>query len=138
FYTNVRSPKGRSLRSHPKASLTFFWEALKRQVRIVGKTEPVTAAEADDYFRSRARLSQIGAWASDQSAVLKDRRELERRFTAYRNKFAGKEVPRPPHWSGFRLVPREVEFWQSRPNRLHDRFIYIRTGSSWNVYRLNP
>ncbi|MFO1462771.1 MAG: pyridoxamine 5'-phosphate oxidase [bacterium] len=138
FFTNFRSVKGKSLQACPKAAMNFFWEPLGRQVRIVGKAEPVSAAESDAYFQSRPRLSQIGAWASHQSEVLKNRRELERRFSDYRGQFSGKSVPRPPHWGGYRLVPKEIEFWQARPNRLHDRFLYRLQGKAWKIYRLNP
>ncbi len=138
FYTNFKSLKGQSLLAYPKAALTFFWEPLERQVRVVGEVDAVTEEEADAYFRSRPRLSQIGAWASHQSEALKNRAQLDRRFAAYRKKFRGREVPRPPHWGGFRLLPQEIEFWQGRPNRLHDRILYRLRGKAWRVTRLNP
>lgn len=138
FYTNFKSLKGQSLLLYPKAALNFFWEPLERQVRIVGEVDAVSEAEADAYFHSRPRLSQIGAWASHQSEALKGRAELDRRFAEYRKKFRGREVPRPPHWSGFRLAPREIEFWQGRPNRLHDRILYRLRGKAWQISRLNP
>lgn len=138
FYTNFKSLKGRSLLAYPKAAYTFYWEPMGRQVRLIGEVAAVSEAEADAYFQSRPRLSQIGAWASQQSAVLKNRAELDRRFSEYRKKFQGREVPRPSHWSGFRLLPREIEFWQARPNRLHDRIRFLRRGSSWKGSRLNP
>lgn len=138
FYTNFKSLKGQSLLVYPKASLTFFWEAMERQVRIVGEVEVVLEEEADAYFHSRPRLSQVGAWASHQSEPLRNRTELDRRFAAFKKRFRGKTVPRPPHWSGFRLLPREIEFWQGRPNRLHDRFLYTRRGKAWKSIRLNP
>ncbi|HCU24558.1 MAG TPA: pyridoxamine 5'-phosphate oxidase [Deltaproteobacteria bacterium] len=138
FYTNFRSLKAKSVLAYPKAAGTFYWEALARQVRFVGRVERVTEEESDTYFRTRPRLSQLGAWASEQSVLLKSRAELDRRFDVYRKKFFGKEVPRPPHWGGFRIVPKEIEFWQARPNRLHDRFLYSWAGKRWKIRRLNP
>lgn len=138
FFTNFRSAKGKALLRHPRAALTFYWEPLARQIRIVGSVQPVSPAEADAYFASRPRLSQIGAWASVQSSVLKSRGELERSFGHYLKKFQGREVPRPSHWSGFRLKPRSLEFWASRPNRLHDRIRYRRSGGTWKIERLSP
>jgi len=138
FYTNFRSIKGKALLARPKAAMTFYWEPLARQVRIVGSVKPVSPAEADEYFRSRPRLSQIGAWASHQSEVLASRSELERRFAFYKKKFDSGQVPRPSHWGGFRLKPRSIEFWQGRPNRLHDRILYRFRGGSWKALRLNP
>ncbi len=138
FYTNFKSLKGRSLLAYPKAALTFYWEPLGRQVRIVGKVTVVSEEEADAYFQSRPRLSQIGAWASHQSATAKNRRELDARFAEYRRKFSGKTVPRPPYWGGFRVLPAEIEFWQAGPNRMHDRVVYRRRGEVWKMSRLNP
>ena len=138
FYTNFKSSKAQSLLLYPKAALTFFWETMERQVRIVGNVDLVSEEEADAYFASRPRLSQVGAWASHQSEKLKNRGELDRRFAAYKKKFAGKSVPRPPHWGGFLLDPSEIELWQGRPNRLHDRLLYLRRGKRWKIVRLNP
>jgi len=138
FYTNFRSHKGHDLKLHPKASLNFYWEALNRQIRITGKVESVTAEEADEYFQSRPRASQIGAWASHQSEALKNREELEKRFAEYQKKFRGKVVPRPLHWSGFRVIPQRIEFWQARPNRLHDRIVYLLKKGKWRKERLSP
>lgn len=138
FYTNLDSPKGRHLRERPHAALTFYWEGLDRQVRIQGDVEPVDDEVADAYFRTRPRGSQLGAWASDQSAPIRDREELERRFREEEERFEGREVARPPHWSGLRVRPRVVEFWQGRPDRLHDRFRYTREGEGWRIERLSP
>ena len=139
FYTNTLSSKGQSLAKLPKAALTMYWEPLQRQVRIRGAVESVTAAEADAYFASRPRSSQIGAWASLQSEPLHERTELEKRVSEYRQRFKGQPVPRPPHWSGYRLKPHEIEFWQLRASRLHDRFLYTKTEQEqWQIRRLYP
>jgi pyridoxamine 5'-phosphate oxidase len=138
FYTNYESKKGRQLLANPKAALCFHWKSLGRQVRVEGAVVPVAAAEADAYFASRARDSQIGAWASQQSRPLEGRLELERRIAVYAAKFALGKVPRPPYWSGFRVVPRLIEFWQERPFRLHDRLIYQRDGGGWRTERQYP
>lgn len=140
FYTNLDSAKGRALRIHPRAALTFHWEPLGRQVRIQGGAEPVSPEEADAYFASRPRGSQVGAWASDQSQPLGGRDQLLRRVEELEQRYAGRDVPRPPHWSGFRVRPGSIEFWQAGEYRLHDRFRYDRGGSSgvWVVTRLNP
>jgi len=137
FYTNTRSVKGRQLAVRDKAALTFYWGPLERQVRIQGIAAPVSDAEADAYFQTRARDSRIGAWASDQSAPLKNRKTLDDRFASYVRKFEGKEVPRPPHWAGYRIKPTKFEFWQGRPNRLHDRFLYVQA-KGWKITRLYP
>jgi len=138
FYTNLKSHKAAALKKLPHAALTFYWEKFRRQVRVSGRTVPVSKAEADAYFRSRPRESRLGAWASDQSAVLDSRETLERRFDEVERKFEGKDVPRPSFWSGFRMIPDAVEFWIERPRRLHDRFLYRRKGSKWTVTRLFP
>jgi pyridoxamine 5'-phosphate oxidase len=140
FYTNLRSPKALSLHRAPHAALTFHWPPLGRQVRIRGRVVPLAAAEADAYFASRPRVTQLGAWASSaQSAPLKSRAVLERRLAFWRRRFAGRPVPRPSYWSGLRLIPSAVEFWQERPHRLHDRFLYARTPAGrWRVQRLYP
>ncbi len=139
FYTNYESRKGRELRQKPVASLLFFWPQLSRQVRVDGKVTKVSAQESDIYFKTRPRGSQLGAWASNQSDIVPDRDFLERRMRALEEQFAGREIPRPPHWGGFRLIPHTIEFWQGRPNRLHDRLQYQRKGSgSWKMSRLAP
>lgn len=138
FYTNYESRKGRQLLDHPKAAMLFHWKSLRRQVRIEGEVEQVSEEEADAYFASRPKQSQIGAWASEQSRPLKGRFELEKRVALYGAKYAVREVPRPPHWSGFRIVPRLVEFWQDGAFRLHDRLVYTRAGEAWTTERLFP
>jgi len=138
FYTNLESRKGRQLTENPNAALCFHWMPLGRQVRVEGAVEAVTPAEADAYFSTRGRDSQIGAWASKQSQALEGRFELERRVAKYALKFGIGSVPRPPFWSGFRLVPRRIEFWREGFARLHDRLVYHRAGEGWTTERLFP
>ncbi len=138
FYTNYESRKGRQLLAHPKAALLFHWKSLRRQVRIEGPVAQVSDEEADEYFASRARQSQIGAWASDQSRPLEGRFELEKRVARFAAKYVVGKVPRPPHWSGFRLSPSLIEFWQDGAFRLHDRLVYQRDGEAWRTERLFP
>ncbi len=140
FYTNTDSQKGRQLQANPRAALNFHWKSLGRQVRVRGPIEHVTPAEADAYFASRARLSQIGAWASKQSAPLEGRLAFEKAIALYTAKFAVGRVPRPEHWSGYRVVPLVIEFWQDRPFRLHDRIEFRRAEFSapWCKTRLYP
>ena len=138
FYTNLDSRKARELAANPKAALLFWWPPHARQVRFEGAIEPVGAAEADAYFATRPRGSQIGAWASAQSSVIADRAALEASEQEIAERFAGGTVPRPPFWGGYRLLPERVEFWQGRTNRLHDRLRYTRRGDRWDLERLAP
>lgn len=139
FYTNLESAKGRALATHPVAALTFHWDRLARQVRVQGAVESVTDEEADTYYASRPRGSRLGAWASDQSRPLLDRATLEGKVLEMERRFPGDAIPRPPHWSGFRVLPSVMEFWQGRTSRLHDRFVYRRAPAGrWTIERLNP
>lgn len=138
FYTNTLSAKGRQLESLPRASMTFFWKTTACQVHAAGLIERVSDAEADEYFASRDRGSQVGAWASRQSRVLESRSILEERVAEFEEKFAGQDVPRPPHWSGYRLLPEVIEFWHGREHRLHDRFRYTQQDHAWALDRLYP
>ena len=138
FYTNTASDKGRELARHRDASAVIWWPELHQQVRLDGRVVPVSAAEADAYWAVRPRGAQLGAWASPQSRVLPSRRSLEQRLARVTARFEGRDVPRPPHWSGYRLVPRAIEFWQGRRDRLHDRLRYTRTTRGWRRERLAP
>ncbi|PZU54683.1 MAG: pyridoxamine 5'-phosphate oxidase [Brevundimonas sp.] len=138
FYSNRESAKGLELDARPVAALTFHWKSLRRQVRVRGAVQPVTADEADAYFASRARESRIGAWASDQSRPLPDRAALEAAVARETARFDGQDVPRPARWSGWRVVPSSVEFWRDRPFRLHDRMRFDRDGDGWRKTRLWP
>ncbi len=139
FYTNYESQKGRELAENPVAALVFHWVELQRQVRIVGAVEKASVEESDAYFQSRPRGSRLGAWASQQSAVLRGREELEQRLAALMDEYADGEVPLPPFWGGYRVIPASVEFWQGRTSRLHDRLRYTRpSDGGWQIARLSP
>jgi pyridoxamine 5'-phosphate oxidase len=140
FYTNSHSAKGRELAGQPKAALLFYWKSLRRQVRVRGRVEVVSEAESDAYFASRPRASQIGAWASDQSAPLSARSVLEGRVGEFDAKFDGAAVPRPPHWRGYRVAPTEIEFWRDRRSRLHERRLFSRATADevWAARMLYP
>ena len=138
FYTNHESRKGTELLAHPKAAMCFHWQPLERQVRVEGTTRALSSEEADAYFASRARGSQLGAWASLQSRPIATPGDLEARVAEMEARFAGASVPRPPHWSGFRLVPQRIEFWHNMPSRLHRRDVYLREPEGWRQETLYP
>jgi len=138
FYTNYGSRKARELTTNPHAAITQYWPTLDEQIRIEGSVELVGAAESDAYFAGRPRESQIGAWASNQSADLESRTVLESRIAEIASRYAGGPIPRPPFWGGFRLVPTQIEFWYARPGRLHERLLYTRSGGGWATSRLYP
>jgi pyridoxamine 5'-phosphate oxidase len=139
FYTNTVSTKGRQLAANPKAALNFYWPQTDKQVRVLGTAAPVSAQEADEYFASRPRGSRLGAWASEQSEPLESRELLEERLHEFARKYEGRDIPRPPHWSGYRIAPNLIEFWLKGPDRLHHRREYRRTApGQWTQRLLNP
>jgi pyridoxamine 5'-phosphate oxidase len=139
FFTNYQSHKGQQLGENHWCAIAFWWAELERQVRIVGLVEKVSDVESDQYFHSRPKGSQLGAWASNQSQVIESRKVLEQRLQKLQEEYENQEVPRPPHWGGFRLIPDQIEFWQGRPSRLHDRLLYRRgQDGSWVIQRLSP
>lgn len=139
FFTNYNSRKGRELTENPHAALCFYWAALDEQIRIEGRIERLSGAESDAYFAGRPRGSQLGAWASAQSEVLPTRETLEEKYRAIERQFEGNsDVPRPPFWGGFRLAPHRIEFWYGRPDRLHDRVVYLKENGIWRIERLYP
>jgi pyridoxamine 5'-phosphate oxidase len=138
FYTHDGSAKGRDLAENPRAALLFHWKSLCRQIRVEGAVERVSDAEADAYFATRGRDSQLGAWASDQSRPLDSRATFERRFEEAKRRFEGKDVPRPPTWGGYRVVPERIEFWTARPHRLHERRLFTREDGGWSEGLLYP
>ncbi|HYI08910.1 MAG TPA: pyridoxamine 5'-phosphate oxidase [Thermoanaerobaculia bacterium] len=139
FYTNYNSRKGAQISENPRVSLCFYWSAVERQVRVEGVAVKTTAEEADAYFATRPRGSQLGAWASNQSSVIPGRGDLDQRFRELEANYRDRPVPRPPHWGGYRVIPVEIEFWQGRADRLHDRFVYrLREPKDWIIERLSP
>lgn len=138
FFTNYNSKKGNDMNCNPNVAMLFFWEELERQVRIEGKVRLLSEPEAEDYFKMRPRESQIAAWVSNQSQVINNRKELDLSFSYFINIYENKEVPKPPHWGGYVLVPEKIEFWQGRANRLHDRIQYRNKNDQWIIERLAP
>ncbi|HEY9804895.1 MAG TPA: pyridoxamine 5'-phosphate oxidase [Leptolyngbyaceae cyanobacterium] len=138
FFTNYNSRKGQELAQNPQAAIVFWWAELERQVRILGSVEKVSESESDYYFESRPAKSRLGAWASNQSEIITSREVLEQRMQELQSKYENQEIPRPPHWGGLRVIPTEIEFWQGRSSRLHDRLLYTLDDGSWKIQRLSP
>ncbi|WYM02297.1 MAG: pyridoxamine 5'-phosphate oxidase [Gloeotrichia echinulata CP02] len=139
FFTNYNSRKGQELAENPQAALVFWWVELERQVRICGRVEKISENESDKYYDSRPENSRLGAWVSNQSEVIESREVLEQRWQDFQRRYDNQDIPRPPHWGGLRVIPAEIEFWQGRPSRLHDRLLYTRLDhGSWKIERLSP
>jgi pyridoxamine 5'-phosphate oxidase len=138
FFTNYNSRKGQELAQNPQAAIVFWWAELERQVRILGRVEKVSESESDYYFESRPTKSRLGAWASNQSEIIPTREVLEQRMQELQSKYENQEIPRPQHWGGLRVIPTEIEFWQGRSSRLHDRLLYTYVDGSWKIQRLSP
>ncbi|MCM0592228.1 MAG: pyridoxamine 5'-phosphate oxidase [Gloeotrichia echinulata DVL01] len=139
FFTNYNSRKGQELAENPQAALVFWWVELERQVRICGRVEKISENESDKYYDSRPENSRLGAWVSNQSEVIENREVLEQRWQDFQRRYDNQDIPRPPHWGGLRVIPAEIEFWQGRPSRLHDRLLYTRLDhDSWKIERLSP
>ena len=138
FFGNYKSHKGLDIEDNPNVCLNFHWPVLWQQIRITGTAKKISSAESDAYFKTRARLSQIGAWASNQSEEIPDREYLARRVQEYEKQFDGQDVPRPPHWGGWRVMPFEIEFWFGLSGRLHERYVYQREGNSWKTFMRSP
>ncbi|MFK0731191.1 MAG: pyridoxamine 5'-phosphate oxidase [Gloeotrichia echinulata GP01] len=139
FFTNYNSRKGQELAENPQAALVFWWVELERQVRICGRVEKISENESDRYYDSRPENSRLGAWVSNQSEVIENREVLEQRWQDFQRRYDNQDIPRPPHWGGLRVIPAEIEFWQGRPSRLHDRLLYTRLDhGSWKIERLSP
>lgn len=138
FYTNYGSKKSQDMEKYPSVAINIFWPDLERQIRMQATVQKLTKEKSEDYFKTRPRASQIGAWASQQSDLLENRKELEDRVKHFEQKFANQEVPKPDFWGGFEAVPIQLEFWQGRPNRLHDRIQYFQENGNWSIRRLNP
>ena len=138
FFTNYNSRKGQELAQNPQAAIVFWWAELERQVRILGSVEKVSESESNDYFESRPAKSRLGAWASNQSEIITNREVLEQRMQELQSKYENQEIPRPQHWGGLRVIPTEIEFWQGRSSRLHDRLLYTLDDGSWKIQRLSP
>ncbi len=138
FYGNYNSRKGIELEENAWAALVFWWDDFERQVRVEGITQKISAVEADEYFQSRPRGSQLGAWASPQSQAVSGREELDEQFREIEQKYENQEIPRPPYWGGWRVIPHTIEFWQGRPDRMHDRLVYHKTSTGWQIERLAP